>query len=79
MLKIKGLKRIAGESRGMNGRYCLQINYDRKTCEAWVDQHVGNGWTEYNDENIILCGVITRKTTMKEIRDMITKTVLNCC
>lgn len=71
MLKIKGLKKIAGISKDLNGRYHLQLNYDMETCAAWVDQHVGNSWTQYDDENVIFCGNIRHKTTMKEIRDMI--------
>ncbi len=80
-LKIKGLKKIAGESKGLEGYYSghyLQINYDRKTGEAWTDYHVSfgqNSWTEYNDSSIITCGNISEPMTMKEIRAMIERKV----
>ena len=41
-LKIKGIKKIAGESKNLDG-YCsseyLQVNYNRVTGEAWTDYH----------------------------------------
>ena len=45
-LKIKGIKKIAGESKGLEGYYSghyLQLNYDKKTGEAWTDEHVSFG------------------------------------
>lgn len=71
MLKIKGLKKIAGESKCLNGFGFLQVNYDIKTGEAWTDMHVGQSWTQYKDENIITCGHLYERATMKEIREMI--------
>lgn len=76
-LKIKGIKKIAGESKGLEGYYSghyLQLNYDKKTGEAWTDEHVSfgqNNWTEYNDSSIINCGNICEPVTMEEIRKMI--------
>lgn len=43
-MTIKGLKKIAGESKGLNGRgQYLQINYSRETEEAWADYFVSLG------------------------------------
>lgn len=80
-LKIKGLKKIAGESKGLEGYYSgyyLQLNYDKETGEAWTDEHVSfgqNSWTEYKDSSIINCGNISEPMTMKEIRAMIERKV----
>lgn len=76
-LKIKGLKKIAGESKNLEGPYSdqyLQLNYDQETGEAWTDLHASfgqNSWTEYHDTNIINCGNISQPMTMKEIKEMI--------
>lgn len=76
-LKIKGIKKIAGESKNLGGYYSgeyLQLNYDTKTGEAWTDYHTSfgqNSWTEYNNSTIINCGNICNPITMEEIREMI--------
>lgn len=75
-MKIKGLKKIAGESKQI-GKYdpeYLQLNYDKTTGEAWTDYHYSighNSWTEYHEPGIITCGNITEPKTMREIREMI--------
>lgn len=80
-LKIKGLKKIAGESKGLEGYYSghyLQVNYDLETGETWTNEHCSfgqNSWTEYHDSNIINCGNISEPTTMVQIRSMIEKAV----
>ena len=82
MLKIKGLKKIAGETKGLKGYYSgeyLQLNYDAKTGEAWTDYHYSlgqNSWCQYHDKNILRCGNISRPKTMKEIRVMIEQKML---
>ncbi len=76
-IRIKGLKKIAGESKSLSGYYSgqyLQVNYDRATGEAWTDFHCSfgqNSWSQYHDNNIINCGNISEPTTMVQIRDMI--------
>ena len=76
-MKISGLKKIAGETKSLQGHYSslyLQLNYDTSDGHAWTDQHCSlghNSWSRYNDENIINCGVISSPMTMKEIADMI--------
>lgn len=71
MLKIKGLKKIAGESKNLDSGCHLQVLYDMKTCEAWADYHVGESWSVYNDDNVITCGRLYERATMCEIRQMI--------
>lgn len=76
-MKIKGLKKVAGESKCLQGYYSgryLQLNYDRKTGEIWTDEHISlgqNSWTEYHDSNILVCGNICKPVTMQEIRQMV--------
>ncbi len=75
--KIKGLKKIAGESKSLRGYYSgqyLQVNYNRTTGEAWTDWHCSfgqNSWSQYHDINIINCGNISNPMTMAQIREMI--------
>lgn len=83
MLKIKGLKKIAGESKGLNpyDHGYLQVNYDMETGEAWTDYHYSigsNSWSEYHDEDILTCGYISSPHTMEQIREMIECTVWQC-
>lgn len=81
-MKIKGLKKIAGESKSLTGYYSpeyLQINFDRKTGEAWTDYFYCIGQTSrryYQDENILFCGTISNPATMQEIRELIENTVM---
>lgn len=76
-MKIKGLKKISGESKKLNGFYnpeYLQLNYNTATGEAWTDFHYSighNSWTKYDEPTIINCGTIHRPTTMKELAQMI--------
>lgn len=77
ILKVKGLKKIAGETKNLKGFYSceyLQLNYNKKTGEAWTDYLCSlgqNSWKEYNDSDIINCGNISEKKTMEEIKEMI--------
>lgn len=76
-MKIKGLKKIAGESKNLTGYYSpeyLQLNFDRTTGEAWSNYHYSighNSRTEYNDNNILNCGIITERKTQLELAEMI--------
>lgn len=76
ILKIKGIKKIAGESKSLRGYYSgeyLQVNYDRSTGEAWTNFHCsfGQNWWTYHDSDIINCGNISSPMTMVQIREMI--------
>lgn len=76
-LNIKGLKKIAGETKDLKGFYSgeyLQLNYNKKTGEAWTDYFCSlgqNSWKEYHNSDIINCGNISEKKTMQEIKEMI--------
>lgn len=82
-MKIKGLKKIAGESKKLSGYYSpeyLQLNYNTKTGEAWTDYHYSighNSWTGYNEPDVITCGNITEPKTQKEIAAMIHDAIAN--
>lgn len=79
-LTIKGLRKIAGETKDLRGYYSgqyLQLNYDPDTGEAWTDFHVSfgqNSWTRYRD-NTVVVGNISSPMTMQEIADMIARKV----
>lgn len=81
-MKIKGLKKIAGASKSLTGYYSpeyLQLNFDRTTGEAWSDYHYSighNSRTEYHDNNIFNCGIITEPKTMKEVAEMIHNAII---
>ena len=74
---IKGLKKIAGMSKKLNARYAgwyLQLNYNKKTREAWADEifSIGqNHYIVYDDQNVLNCGKICKPMKMAEIAEMI--------
>lgn len=74
---MKGLKKIAGKSKEMQGYYgplYLKVYYNRETEEAHYHEYCdwSKGWSAiHEDKNIIECGIIYEKKTMKEIRRMI--------
>lgn len=76
-MEIKGLKKIAGESKSLKGFYSpeyLQLNYNKETGEAWADFHHSlghNSWNQYDDENILFVGNICEPMTMAQIKEMI--------
>lgn len=77
MNKIKGIKKIASDSKQLKGFFdCgyLQVNYDKSTNKAWADYHydIGhNTYTKYHDSNIVNCGILSDPTTMIEIVQLI--------
>ena len=81
-MKIKGLKKVSGESKKLSGHYSpeyLQLNYNTKTGEAWINYHYSighNSWTEYHEPEIITCGNITEPKTQKELAAMIHDAIL---
>lgn len=73
-MTIKGIKKIASESKHLAVGCYLQVNYDVRTHEVWTNYLCGfgnNSWVEYHDENVINCGNIHHPMTMKEIKEMI--------
>lgn len=79
-LRIKGLRKIAGATRDLNPRESryFQLNFDRSTGEVFYNDlySIGcNNWVQYHDPAIVFCGNLNRKTTMKEIREMIVSAI----
>ena len=72
-LKMKGLKRIAGESKTLDGYLFpayLQISYDMNTGEVMSDFHCslgGNSWTEYADNDVITVCNLYHPTSMQDL------------
>lgn len=77
MLKLKGLKKIASESKRLNpyGSEHLQVNVNRNSGEVWCNSHVGNSWTEYHDPAVLRCGFLTAPATMEEIKQMVYESI----
>lgn len=78
MDKIKGLKKIAGESKKLKRGCYLQVNYDTKSRQVWADyiaDFTHNSWVQYADPNVIrICNVV-RPITMEELEDVILSTL----
>lgn len=79
MLKIVGLKKVAGESKYLNkykGEY-LQLNYDMRSGKVWTDFFCSfnESWKEYHDSNVINCGNISEKVTMQDVREIVENAV----
>ena len=78
---MKGLKKTAGETKGLKGYYSgeyLEIFYDKEKKEVWGKYHYSlgqNSWTEYQDENIIKICTTSEPMTMKEIEEQIKEKV----
>ena len=67
MLKLKGIKRVSGETKSLKGYYSgiyLQLNVDKKTGEVWTNLHNSfghNSWTTYRDEDVVVAETSTRQ------------------
>ena len=79
MYRIKGVKKIASESRKLKRGY-LQVN----CCDtgddtiAWCDYHsgiCGKSWTVHERGDVINCGFINSPTSMAEIQEMIERAI----
>lgn len=76
-LKMIGLKKASGGTKGLrggySGEYC-EIFYNKKTGEVWANWQVSlgqNTWTIYHDANIIKLGNVVNPKTMQDIANMI--------
>ena len=80
--KIKGLKKIAGETKNLKGAYSpeyIEVFYDVNTHKAWSEYHYSigkNEWTEYYDNNILNCGTISEPMNQKEIEEIIENEIM---
>lgn len=77
MLKLKNIKKVAGETKCLKGYYhggYLQLNYNKKTHELFTVYFYSlghNSWVVYHDDNIVTIGNISEPMTMQEIYDMV--------
>ena len=78
-LKMKGLRKISGESKILKGgaysTHCFEISYDMSSGEAYYEEHIGNGCCVYNNADVITCGRIYSPCTMQELADLIYREV----
>lgn len=77
-LKIKGLKKVSGETLDYScnsGKYD-EIFYDKSTGEVWTVFQCSlgqNSWTEYHDPDVVKICNSTTHLTMQTIADLIYK------
>ena len=80
-LTIKGLRKTAGETKGLQGYYSgqyLQISYDMATGDIYTNYHCSfgqNSWSEYHDSDIIRICNASDPMTMQDIADAIYEAV----
>ena len=76
-LQMKGLKKIAGESKNLDDYYSgkyLQISYDTETGDVLSDYHYSlghNSWSSYDDSGIITVGNISEPISMQQLASRI--------
>lgn len=75
--EIKGLKRLAGETKRLDGydkSYYMEIMYDRTTHETDCEEFIGYGGSLIpENSDVIICGFTHRPMSMVELRTMIEK------
>lgn len=75
MLKINGIKKMAGESKcleKMGLGWHMQVMFDKHTHNVFLSDLLSTeSYVVYHDENIVNCGSIYGKATMKELREII--------
>ena len=77
MLKLKNIKKVAGETKCLKGHYhggYLQLSYNKETNELLTDYLYSLGHNSrvvYHDDNIVTIGNISEPMTMQEIYDMV--------
>lgn len=75
--KYKGIKAIERESKYCGNGIYLNIAYDPEDDKLISEEFAGSpsqGWVEWS-EGIINIGIIDRKMTIKEIREMCEETL----
>ena len=74
---MKGLKKVAGETKSLRGFYdsiYLQLCYDRRLDEVFTIQHcdLGHSWqTFFDDEDIINVCNLYNPHTMQDIYNLV--------
>lgn len=69
----KASKATADWPRSSGG--CTQISYDRTTGQIYTNDHVGDSWTKYHDENVFTICFTARHMSEQEIADKIAKCI----
>ena len=71
-IKMTGLKKAAGETRGLCGYGYVEIFYDHSDNTVWGDWHgTHNEWSEYHDSDIECVCRTSKPMTMQQIADAI--------
>lgn len=80
-LEFIGVKKACSDTKRLQGpyggEYC-NLMYDISTGEVWTDLFCDferGSYVAYKDPDIILCGVLTSPTTMRDIKEIITDAV----
>lgn len=80
---MKNLRKVCSETKSLKGFYdggYLQLNYNKTDDNVFTNYHYGLGhtWeTNYDDVNIINCGIICTPKTQKEILKMVENALTN--
>ena len=73
-LKIKGIKAASGETLNWyDTGWHTQISYDTETGRIYTGLHLGDSWTQWDDDTVITVCHTTRHMTMQEIADAIAR------
>lgn len=73
-LVLYGLRKAANDTQRTTGYYSghsVQIDYDTATGEILTEEHVGIGWVDHRDKDIIYITTTCSPMTTKEIADAI--------
>ena len=79
-LKIKGIKAASGETLNWyDTGWHTQISYDTESGEVYTSLHLGDSWTQWDDDTVITVCHTTRHMTMQEIADAIARAMAQRC
>lgn len=73
-LVLYGLKKAANDTQRTTGYYSghsVQIDYDTATGEVLTEEHVGIGWVDRRDKDVIYITTTCTPMTMEEIANAI--------
>ena len=70
-IKLKYLKKTAGETKYIPNGCKLHIKLDLSDGQILSDLMVGNSWVEYRSDSVIQIACATGKMTQKELFDTI--------
>ena len=75
-MKIKGIRALCSATKGLSPlgyapSYKIQVHLDKSTGKLYWADIIGNGYIQYNDDNLIYVCNIEHPATMAQIREMI--------